>query len=49
MKFKIHFRYEIDEVIREGDHITDDPQEFINPMRQTYGDNITFHIQEVRS
>lgn len=47
MKFKIHFRYEEDEITHEGDYITDDPREFIQPMRQTYGDNVTFHIQEV--
>ena len=46
MKFKIYFRYETDEITHEGEHITDNPQEFINPMRQAYGDKITFHIQE---
>ena len=45
MKFKIHYRYEIEEIPHEGDYITDNPQEFINPMRQAYGDKITFHIQ----
>ena len=47
MKYKIHFRYEIDEVTHEGDYITDDPREFIPNMRQTYGDDITFNVQEV--
>lgn len=46
MKFKIEYEYTEDGVIRQGCYITDDPQEFIQPMRQQYRDNIVFHIQE---
>ena len=49
MRFRIDYEYEADGMTRQGSYITDDPQEFLKPMRQTYGDRITSHIQEARS
>lgn len=48
MRFKIDYTYEEDGITRQGCYITNDPQEFIQPMRQQYGDKITFHIMGAR-
>ena len=46
-RYCIDYIYTVEETEHSGRYITDDPRKFTQFMRQQYGDNVTFHIQEV--
>lgn len=49
MKYRIDYEYKEDATVHKGTYITDTLEDMFIPfMKELYGFNVTFHIEEVK-